>query len=333
MKKLLYILTFVALSAACSSSKTNETPNQENNAPIITTEATYEVEITKDIVYAEGLSHESINSQNSVVKQLTLDAYVPKNSSDNRPAIMLIHGGGFKSGSKESGSMTYLANYFAARGWVAFSINYRLQNDLGTVPQEWVNYIENANNVADKDQAYALYPASRDAKAALRWVFANLGTYKINSNYVSVGGGSAGAVSAIMLGVTEAEDYYSEISVATDPTLTTTNATEDVKVRAILDFWGSGVTASLINDLYGKQRFGANDAPIIIIHGTNDAIVDFAEAEKLRGNYINSGVNYEFYPLQNQPHSAWNATVNGKRLEELCFDFLVKELSLNKEEL
>jgi acetyl esterase/lipase len=331
MKNLLFFYALAIFFVSCNSSDTTTMPQQDTQSPMVTEQSTYEVLVTKDIVYGEGLSHESINSSSSSVKQLQLDAYVPNNTSTNRPAILLIHGGGFKSGSKESGAMVYLANYFAARGWVAFSINYRLQDDLGTVPQEWVNYIENANNVADKDQAYALYPASRDAKAALRWVFANAGTYKINTDYVSVGGGSAGAVSAIMLGVTEAEDYYSEISSSSDPTLTSTNGNETTKVKAILDFWGSGVTANLINDLYGKQRFGGNDAPIIIIHGTNDAIVDFTEAEKLRNDYINSGVNYEFYALQDEPHSAWNATVNGKRLEELCFDFLVKELNLVKQ--
>ena len=331
MRNIIYTSILSLFFTACSSSENNQTPEQEETAPVVTTEAMYDVLVTKDIVYAEGLSHESINSTSSTVKHLTLDAYVPNNTSNNRPAVLLIHGGGFKSGSKESGAMVYLANYLAERGWVAFSINYRLQDDLGTVPQEWVNYIESTNNVVDKDQAYALYPASRDAKAALRWVFANAGTYNINPDYVSVGGGSAGAVSAIMLGVTEAEDYYSEISSNIDPTLATTNASESVKVRAILDFWGSGVTARLINDLYAKQRFGTNDAPILIIHGTEDATVDFAEAEQLRDYYINSGVAYEFYPLQGEGHSAWNATINGKRLEEVCFDFLVAQQNLNKQ--
>ncbi len=332
MRNLIYIFVVSLFFAACSSSENNETPEQDNQAPIVTEQATYEVNVTKGIVYAEGLSHQSINSTTSTVQQLKLDVYVPNNSSTNRPAVLLIHGGGFKTGSKDGGPMAYLAEYFASRGWVAFSINYRLQADLGTVPQEWVTYIENNSAlIADVEQAYALYPASRDAKAALRWVFANADIYNINPDYVSVGGGSAGAVSATMLGVTEAEDYYVEISTTTDPTLATTNGNKTTKVRSILDFWGSGVTARLINDLYGKQRFGANDAPIIIMHGTEDAVVDFAEAEALRDNYINSGVDYEFYALQGEPHSAWNATVNGKRLEELCFDFMVKQQNLNQQ--
>ncbi|AUC16692.1 hypothetical protein BTO06_16740 [Tenacibaculum sp. SZ-18] len=317
---------------ACNSTDSNEVPVQNGQAPTVTEQATYEVLVMKDIVYAEGLSHENINSTASSVKQLKLDAYVPDNTLLNRPAVLLIHGGGFKGGSKDVSQMTHLANYFAERGWVAFSINYRLQADLGTIPEEWKTYIENNSAfIADVEQAYALYPASRDAKAALRWVFANAQTYNINPDYVSVGGGSAGAVSAIMLGVTEAEDYYSEIDATTDPTLATTNENEITKVRAILDFWGSGSTARLINDLYGKQRFGTNDAPIIIMHGTEDTTVLFSEAETLRDQYINSGVPYEFYPLEGKGHGPWSATVNGKSLEGLCFDFMVKQMSLIKQ--
>ncbi|CAL2080720.1 Peptidase_S9 domain-containing protein [Tenacibaculum sp. 190524A05c] len=330
MRKLIYTFALTTILYACSSSDANEVPDINNQAPTVTENSTYQVTVTKDITYAEGLSHQTINSSSSTVKELKLDAYVPNNSSTNRPAVLLIHGGGFVGGSKEVSQMTYLANYFAERGWVAFSINYRLQADLGTVPQEWANYIENNSAlIADKDQAYALYPASRDAKAALRWVFANAGTYNINPDYVSVGGGSAGAVSATMLGVTEAEDYFREISSSTDPTLASTNGGETTRVRTILDFWGSGVTARLINDLYGKQRFGANDAPIIIIHGTEDPTVLFSEAETLRDHYINSGVPYEFYPLEGKGHGPWNATFDGKRLEVLCFDFMVKQMNLN----
>lgn len=332
MKNLLFVSALAIFIASCNSTDSNEVPVQDAQAPTVTEEATYEVLVTQDIVYAEGLSHESINSTASSVKQLKLDAYVPNNSSTNRPAVLLIHGGAFKGGSKDVSQMTYLANYFAERGWVAFSINYRLQADKGTVPDEWKTYIENNSAlIADVEQAYALYPASRDAKAALRWAFANAQTYNINPDYVSVGGGSAGAVSATMLGVTEAEDYYSEIDATTDPTLATTNGNETTNVRAILDFWGSGSTARLINDLYGKQRFGANDAPIIIMHGTEDPTVLFSEAETLRDHYIDSGVPYEFYPLEGQGHGPWNATVDGKRLEVLCFDFMVKQLSLNKQ--
>lgn len=329
MKKLFYTLSILFFIASCSNDNTIEIP-EETGILVVTKNETYAVTITRDIVYAQGLSHETLNSATTTTMDLMLDVYVPNNTSNNRPAMLLIHGGGFTSGSKEAPQIVNLANYFASRGWVTFSIDYRIQGNLGTVPQNWVTFAENNLDptMVNVNQFLALYPASRDAKAALRWVFANASNYNINTDYMTVGGGSAGAITATMLGVTDAEDYRDEISTTIDPTLETTNLNQVTKVHSILDFWGSGVTVEVLNDLYGRERFDTNDAPIIIIHGTEDPTVLFEEAEKLRDTYNNTGVAYEFYPLQGVGHGVWDATVNGNRLEKLCFDFLVAQQQL-----
>ncbi len=331
MKYIIYTLIFSLLLMSCNKENNEEIPEINEEIPIVTTDATYEVLVTSDIVYAEGLSHTTINGTNTRVKQLKLDAYVPNNTNDNRPAVLLIHGGGFISGSKDVPQMTNLANYFASRGWVAFSINYRLQGDLGTIPSAWIPFAQNSLEPSQIDQFYAIYPASRDVKAALRWLHANASNYKINTDYITVGGGSAGAVTATMLGVTAAEDYTEEISMTLDPTLATTNLEQSTKVHTVLDFWGSGISVKIINDLYGKERFNASNAPIIIMHGTEDPTVLFSEGEALRDNYIATGVNHAFYPLEGKGHGPWNATVNGKRLEDLCFDFMVEQQQLKTE--
>ncbi|SNR13834.1 alpha/beta hydrolase [Tenacibaculum jejuense] len=331
MKYKIYILTFFITLISCSENSSATITEQNQEIPSVKKEETYDVIVTKDIVYAEGLSHTTINGTTTSTKQLKLDAYVPNNSDKNRPAIVLIHGGGFSSGSKEVGSMVYLANYFAARGWVAFSINYRLEADLGTVPDAWVPFAQNNLDPSLVDQFFALYPASRDAKAAIRWLYANASNYNINTDYITVGGGSAGAVTATMLGATNAEDYTEEISLEKDPTLATTNLDQPTKVHTVLDFWGSGITVEILDDLYNRQRFDTTDAPIIIMHGTEDLIVSFSDAEKLKNNYENSGVPFEFYPLEGKGHSVWNATVNGKRLEVLSFDFIVEQQKLKIE--
>lgn len=329
MKYVVYTLFFYVLLISCSEENNEEIPEIDEEIPTVTTDATYEVLVTREIVYAEGLSHTTINSITTSTKQLLLDAYVPNNTNDNRPAVLLIHGGGFISGSKDVPQMTNLANYFASRGWVTFSINYRLQGDLGTIPSAWIPFAQNSLEPSQIDQFYAIYPASRDAKAALRWLYANASNYKINTDYITVGGGSAGAVTATMLGITEAEDYTEEISMTLDLTLATTNLEQSTKVHTVLDFWGSGISVKIINDLYGKERFNASNAPIIIMHGTEDSTVLFSEAEALRDNYIATGVNHAFYPLEGKGHGPWNATVNGKRLEDLCFDFMVEQQNLN----
>ena len=58
-------------------------------APTVKQEVTYEVIITEDITYGEGLTHESLNSSNSSVMPLFMDSYVPENNLQNRPVLML----------------------------------------------------------------------------------------------------------------------------------------------------------------------------------------------------------------------------------------------------
>ena len=52
-----------------------------------------------DIVYAEGLSHNS-TSTTPVAVPLELDVYYPDDESTDRPVFMFIHGGGFTGGIK-----------------------------------------------------------------------------------------------------------------------------------------------------------------------------------------------------------------------------------------
>ena len=60
-----------------------------------------------------------------------------------------------------------------------------------------------ANNLSASkvQQGIAMYAAQRDAKAAVRWIAANSTTYNINLDFITVGGASAGAVTAIALGI------------------------------------------------------------------------------------------------------------------------------------
>jgi predicted esterase len=211
---------------------------------------------------------------------------------------------------------------------VAFSINYRLAADRGTVPLPWIQYAQNSVPTVEQVQFMALYPAHRDAKAALRWLIANAAVYNIDTNYITVGGGSAGAVIATALGITTTTDFTNEIAVNTDPTLATTNLNERYTVKTILDFWGSGVSVTSINNVYGYQRFDRTDAPIMIAHGTADSTVKYSNAIELQNIYTSTGAAYKLYTLVNAGHGAWDALVNGKRLEELSFNFIVEQQKL-----
>lgn len=326
MKHLLTIALLLVFISSCK--KDNTTNTNITNSMSVKAAATYSVVVEQNITYGQGLRHQTLNSTTNTIIDLKLDVYKPANNTKKKPAILLIHGGGFVGGDKNDVNIVNLANYFAARGWVAFSINYRLLGDKGTIPAQWIQYAQTSVPLADQSQFMAMYPAHRDAKAAMRWMIANADNYNIDTNYITVGGGSAGAIIATTLGITNTSDFTNEIAVNTDPTLTSTNLNKTYTVKTILDFWGSGVAVTATNTIYGYQRFDRSDAPIMIAHGTSDSTVKYTNAIELQNIYTSTGAAFKLYTLLNRGHGPWDAVVNGKKLEELSFDFMVEQQKL-----
>ena len=299
-----------------------------NTEPHVYAEASYTVSVTSGIAYGEGLSHEAWGSGNTTRHTLLLDVYEPEDAPANRPAMILIHGGGFQAGSRTHPALVEHAHYFAARGWVVFSIGYRLLRHLGTVPEAWQTFADQAATAEMRDVIKATYPAGRDAKAAVRWVYAHAEEYQLATDYITVLGGSAGAFLSIMLGTTEPEDFRDELSEAEDPTLSTTHLDQPAKVHTIIDYWGAGTLVAGLDSVYQWRRFDATDAPLFIVHGDEDALVPYSEAETLAQTYQLTGAPYRLHRLWRQSHGAWDAQVNGQTLPELVFAFVVEQQAL-----
>lgn len=108
-------------------------------------------------------------------KPLLVDVYQPAARTDasRRPAVVMIHGGGFRAGDKRSWEPE--ARRVAEKGWVAFSVNYRL------------------------DEPTAFPAEVEDVQAAVRWVRENAGEYGIDPARIGAVGESAGGTLAAML--------------------------------------------------------------------------------------------------------------------------------------
>ncbi len=108
---------------------------------------------------------------------LGADVYLPAEEGRARPAVLIIHGGGWVSGEKAW--FADQANQLAAAGYVAVSVDYRLA------------------------PAHP-YPAPvEDVEAAVKWLRKpkQVDAYGIDPDRIGVLGGSAGAHLAGMLGV------------------------------------------------------------------------------------------------------------------------------------
>jgi hypothetical protein len=102
-----------------------------------------------------------------------------------------------------------------------------------------------------------LYPAVRDAKAAVRWIRATAPRFNIDSEYITLDGGSAGASTVIPAAIAQIPgDFVGELSDLQDPTLASTHRNESSRVRSVVAHWGAayGVVAITAADPARRDR-------------------------------------------------------------------------------
>ena len=115
---------------------------------------------------------------------LDMDLYYPKVlvKGNSRPLLVLIHGGAFYNGDKKDIGYPQLGMYFAERGYVVASINYR----LGYLP-------------IGSDVNRAGYRALQDAHASICYLIHNANEFGIDTTNIFTAGTSAGAITALNL--------------------------------------------------------------------------------------------------------------------------------------
>lgn len=74
-----------------------------------------------------------------------LDLAMPtKRGNEPRPAIVFIHGGGWRNGDKRAASFLNPTLSYAARGYVCITVNYRLLTNNSTTIDHCVEDVKNA---------------------------------------------------------------------------------------------------------------------------------------------------------------------------------------------
>ena len=159
-----------------------------------------------------------------------LDLYLPESAGDPVPLIIWIHGGGWKSGSKENCLPVRLG--FTERGYAVAGINYRLTGE-------------------------APFPAQiEDCKAAVRWLRAHAAEYGLNPDRFGVWGASAGGHLAALLGTSgdiSAFDTGGSLHVSS-------------RVQAVCDYYGPADFGSFFKTP-GFERHAREDSPEFLLLG------------------------------------------------------------------
>ncbi|HYG17962.1 MAG TPA: alpha/beta hydrolase [Ohtaekwangia sp.] len=134
------------------------------------------------ILQQENVTYLALEDTPFGKRDLHVDIFAPKNASGSYPAILLIHGGGWRAGNKSLN--TPMAQQLAAHGFVVLSVEYRLSLE-------------------------AKYPAAlHDIKAAIRWTRAHAKKYNVDPARVAIGGSSAGGQLSALIGATNGNKKY-----------------------------------------------------------------------------------------------------------------------------
>lgn len=297
--------------------------------PTIWSEASFAVSPMLDVTYAQGLSHSAFLSDTFEEMDLKLDIYQPVGLVGKKPAYIFVHGGGFKGGDKSQTGPLRIVEHMVQRGFVGISLNYRVLGDFGSLPVEWSDLADSyqQQGLADEEQANqirAIYPAVRDVKAALRWVFANAQELGIDTRYVTLAGGSAGGSSILAAANAFDSDYRDELDLEADPTLSSTNLGTDYQFKNLVNFWGGSTATELPQLVFGgDSRWDANDVPLCHIHGTADTTVLYSEALKVQGLYEENNIPHQLFTLEGVGHGQWGSTYEGKSLAELALECIL----------
>jgi len=218
------------------------------------------------------------------------DLYLPTPTPAGplRPAVVVIHGGGWNDGDKARPREINLGTNLALHGYVGLSVNYLLSKS-GSVT--WPQHLH-------------------DCKTAVRWLRKNAGRLHIDPDRIGAIGGSAGGTIAALLAVTGPGDRldpagpYGEFS---------------CRVRCAVDLYGP---ADLLQyhdvKMLGKSRAEApglyraaspttyvdrHDPPILILHGTADTTVAVRQSEILAAALTQAGVEHELVIIDGAPHT------------------------------
>ena len=228
--------------------------------------------ITQNVIYGTAPSVDGLGTVESSTtpQNLLMDVYKPEGDTfTNRPVIIFAHAGGFFSGSRNVDDMMAFCDYFARKGYVTATIDYRLGFSF-------------TDNIV-LHSTRAVYRGLQDGRTAIRYFRANAATYGIDPNKVYFVGSSAGAFMALhsiyldQISEKPAEAGINSYTITFPPS---SNIAPDLggldiganlgfngKPDAVISMWGAIQSTNLITP--------SNNTPVFLIHGEADTTVPF----------------------------------------------------------
>ncbi len=230
------------------------------------------------------------------------DPKVPK------PAIVFFFGGGWSGGTP--GQFESQARYFAKRGMIAITADYRVRSRHGVQVVECV----------------------KDAKAAIAWVRENAQRLGIDPDKIAASGGSAGGHLAAATGTISGlgSDERPNAMILFNPAATLAPiagwqppGVADLSVKRL------GVDAEVISPAH---HIGKHTPPTLILHGTADTTVPYDSVVAFEGAMKKAERPCKLVGFEGEEHGFFNKRkreAHAKTLAEVD-NFLVDLGWLNK---
>ena len=258
----------------------------------------------------------NIEYSNPQDQHLKLTLVRPKTIEVLAPAVVCIHGGGWTGGSRDGWEAT--CKELARRGFVAVTVQYRFA------------------------PAFPFPAALEDVQAAVRWVRANAERLKVDPNRIGTLGDSAGGHLAQCLGVgADAERLAPDadgqscrvqcvVNIYGPNDLTQHYHTNPGVDNLLKNFLGGDVEHARHNFILASPFYWVTPdaAPTLIIHGTKDDIVPFAQGEMMRDRLKAADVEVELLPIEGAGHGFGGA--DREKAHAAMYDWLEKHLKSAK---
>ena len=319
MKRLILILTLLlTLSLACARGGTLPTSTPPTaTAPATEAVPTLGMSLLPDIEESvrvrldPSLADVTYCTVDGV--ELKMDVYFPAESSQPLPAVVYVHGGGWTSGDKGGGVGVQEISALTEKGFVAFSINYRLAPE------------------------YRFPAMIEDVKCAIRSIRAHADGYHVDPNRIGVWGGSAGGHLVSLLGTSDESagfdvgeylDYSSRVQAVVDmfgpvdltrmfPAAQTRNASQVF-------------SADQLEAASPVTYISADDPPFLILQGDQDPVVPPEQSQIFYDRLTSANVPATLVMVKNAGHGFKPMTgkIDPSRIEltQMIVEFFTKYL-------
>lgn len=210
--------------------------------------------------------------------RLRLHVFRPEgwSASDRRPAIVFFFGGGWVGGSPAQ--FEPQARYLTSRGMVAACAEYRVRNRHRTTPQD----------------------AVADAQAAVAWLTAHAGEQGVDPARIAAAGGSAGGHVAACTGVAPFRE----------PDARNARPAALVLFNPVLDTGPDGFARERVGadgvEISPVHQVGPGAPPALVMHGTGDRTVPFAQAEAFRAAMADVDARCDLLAYDGRGHGFFN---------------------------